>query len=128
VEGFPKPGEGKSKSLGRKFKARGSEFQASFFRESRLFNGLQRPVSETAKFEKKSAAPFPSPGERGRRFGFLQIDVIKIPMAPAASLRARGAGIRRVQQATADSVFQQEIAEKIKSKEDCTGLVTALHC
>src|SRR5208337_2899560 len=41
VEGFPKPGEGKSKSLGRKFKARGSEFQASFFRESGLFKGLR---------------------------------------------------------------------------------------
>ena len=41
VEGFAKPGEGKSKSLGRKFKARGSEIQASFFRESGLFKGLR---------------------------------------------------------------------------------------
>ena len=41
MEGFPKPGEGKSKSLGRKFKARGSEIQASFFRESGLFKGLR---------------------------------------------------------------------------------------
>ncbi len=40
VEEFPKPGEGKSKSLGRKSKARGSEIQASFFHESRLFKGL----------------------------------------------------------------------------------------
>ncbi len=41
VEGFSKPGEGKSKSLGRKFKATGSEIQASFFRESGLFKGLR---------------------------------------------------------------------------------------
>src|SRR5208282_5249570 len=41
VEGFAKPGEGKSKSLGRKFKARGSEIQASFFREPGLFRGLR---------------------------------------------------------------------------------------
>src|SRR5208282_5321450 len=41
VERFPKPGEGKSKSLGRKFKATGSEIQASFFRESGLFKGLR---------------------------------------------------------------------------------------
>src|SRR5271166_4160937 len=40
-EGFAKPGEGKSKSLGRKFKAGGSEIQASFFRESGLFKGLR---------------------------------------------------------------------------------------
>jgi len=41
VEGFQKPWEGKSKSLGRKIKARGSEFQVSFFRESGLFKGLR---------------------------------------------------------------------------------------
>src|SRR5208282_4731028 len=41
VEGFPKPGEGKSKSLGRKFKARGSEIKVSFFHESGLFKGLR---------------------------------------------------------------------------------------
>jgi hypothetical protein len=41
VEGFSKPREGKSKSLGRKFKARGSEIQVTFFRESGLFKGLR---------------------------------------------------------------------------------------
>jgi len=41
VEGFAKPGEGKSKSLGRKFKARGSEIKVSFFHESGLFKGLR---------------------------------------------------------------------------------------
>ena len=37
VEGFSKPGEGKSRSSGRKFKKRGSEIQVSFFRKSSLF-------------------------------------------------------------------------------------------
>jgi len=41
VEGFQKPWEGKSKSLESKIKARESEFQASFFRESGLFKGLR---------------------------------------------------------------------------------------
>ena len=37
----PRGRQGKSKLLGRKFKARGSEIQASFFRESGLFKGLR---------------------------------------------------------------------------------------
>ena len=47
VEGFAKFGEGKSKSLGRKFKARGSEIQGSFFRESGLFKGLRANLSDS---------------------------------------------------------------------------------
>ncbi len=47
VEGFPKPGEGKSKSLGRKFKANGSKFQVYFFHESGLFKDLRANLSES---------------------------------------------------------------------------------
>src|SRR5208283_1898908 len=62
VEGFPKPGEGKSKSLGRKFKARGSEIQASVFRESGLFKGLRaNPNCEIASRSSLRLGPRPVP-------------------------------------------------------------------
>ncbi len=59
VEGLPKPGEGKSKSLARKIKARGSEFQVSFFRESGLFKGLRaNPNREIASRFSLRLAPW----------------------------------------------------------------------
>ncbi len=71
VEGFAKPGEGKSNSLGRKFKARGSEIQVSFFRESSLFKGLRaNPNCELASRFSLRLAP--------RRPALGRVDVPKI--------------------------------------------------
>jgi hypothetical protein len=45
-EAFSKPKEGNPKQRGRKFKGKGSEIQNFSFRQSRLFNGLNRNSKE----------------------------------------------------------------------------------
>jgi hypothetical protein len=45
---FSKPKEGKPKQGGRKFKGKGSEIQKFTFRQSRLFNGLNRNSKKKA--------------------------------------------------------------------------------